>query len=141
MPTGTVVVLDDPVITLGGQNVADQVTSLTLSFSANMNEVTTFDSAGNSEFRPGLRSFTGSIAYIGSEGTNEISTLLWTAWSTGASLAFTAKADGGSTAAGNPLYSGTFYVESFSPIEGAVGATNASTASLRGTAAVTRATT
>jgi hypothetical protein len=138
MATGTVVVLDDCVITLGGESVADQAMSMALSFSANMLDVTTFDSDGNSEFRPGLRSFTGSLNYLGSEGTDEVTTLLWTAWSTGASLAFTAKADGGSTGAANPEYSGTFYVESFSPLEGSVGATNASTASLRGTADVTR---
>jgi hypothetical protein len=138
MATGTVVVLDDCVITLGTHSVADQAMSMALSFSANMLDVTTFDSDGNSEFRPGLRSFTGSLNYLGSEGTNEVTTLLWTAWSTGASLAFTAKADGGSTGAANPEYSGTFYVSSFSPLEGSVGATNASTASLQGTAAVTR---
>lgn len=139
MATGTVVVLDDVVVTLGGQSVADQSMSLSLTFTANMLDVTTFDSAGNSEFRPGLRSFTGSLNYLSSEGTNEVTTLLWTAWSTGASLAFTAKGDGAATGAGNPLYSGTFYVSSFSPLDGAVGATNASTASLQGTAAVTRA--
>jgi len=138
MATGTVVVLDDCVITLGTHSVADQAMSMALSFSANMLDVTTFDSSGNSEFRPGLRSFTGSLNYLGSEGTNEVTTLLWTAWSTGASLAFTAKADGAATGSSNPQYSGTFYVESFSPLEGSVGATNASTASLRGTAAVAR---
>ena len=139
MPTGTVVVLDDTVITLGAQSVADQSISLSLSFSANMLDVTTFDSAGDSEFRPGLRSFTGSLNYISSEGTNEVTTLLWTAWSTGASLAFTARGDGAAAGAANPEYSGTFYVTSFSPIDGSVGATNASTASLQGTAAVGRA--
>ena len=138
MATGTVVLLDAVVITLATHSVADQTMSLSLSFSANMNDVTTFDSSGNSEFRPGLRSFTGSLNYISSEGTNEVTTLLWTAWSTGASLAFTAKADGGSTGAGNPEYAGTFYVSSFSPLDGAVGAVNTSTASLQGTAAVTR---
>lgn len=140
MATGTVVVLDDCVVTLGGQSVADQTMSMNLTFSANMNDATTFSSGGDSEVRPGLRSFTGSLSYLNSEGTNEITTLLWTAWSTGASLAFTGKADGGSTAAGNPLYSGTFYVESFSPLEGQVGANNQSTVSLRGSGAPSRAT-
>lgn len=138
MATGTVVVLDDPVVTVGGQTVSDQIKSLTIALSANMNDASSFDSGGWEESRPGLRTSGATIECYNSEGTNEITTLVWTAWSTGASLAFTGKADGASTGAGNPDYQFTTYVESFDPISGSVGDNNETSISLKGSGAVTR---
>lgn len=140
MATGTVVLLDDPVITLGGQSVADQVMSVTMPMSANMNDVTTFASAGWTESRPGLKSSQQSMQILNSDGTNEVTTILRTAFLAGSSLALVLKADGGSTAAANPQYTWTVYVESFEPIAGAVGANNATTVNLRATGAPTIAT-
>ncbi len=140
MATGTVVVLDDPTITVGGQTVSDQIKSISFPMSAVMNDASSFDSGGWEESRPGLRSFGVTLEAMNSEGTNEITTLVWTAWSTGATIAFTGKADGASQAADNPLYSGTMYVESFEPISGAVGDNNETSISLKGTGAVTRGT-
>jgi hypothetical protein len=140
MPTGIAVVLDDFVVTVAGQVVSDQVKSLTINTSAAMNDITTGDSGGWTETRPGLRSWTATMEVVHANGTNEITTLLWTAISTGATVAFTGKADGGATSASNPLFTGTAYCGGLDAIAGAVGDVNASSVTLTGTGALVRTT-
>jgi hypothetical protein len=140
MATGTVVLLDDPVITLAGNDIADQVTQLTMPMSANMLDVTTFASAGWTESRPGLKSSSISMNAFNEDGTNTITTLLRTAFLAGSPLALVLKADGAGTSATNPQYTWSVYVESFEPISGSVGENNTTTLALRATGAPTVAT-
>jgi len=137
MPTGNVVLLDDPVITLAGQNIADMVTQVTMPMSANMLDVTTFASAGWTESRPGLKSSSISIGAFNEDGTNKITTLLRTAFLAGSPLALVLRADGAATSGTNPQYTWSVYVESFEPISGSVGENNTTTVSLRATGAPT----
>ena len=137
MPTGTTVLLDDPVITIGGNSVANQVTSISMPLSANMLDVTTFASAGWTESRPGNKSASISLNGFNEEGTNKVTTLIKAAFLAGTSLALVLRADGASAAAANPQYSWTCYVESFDPISGAVGENNTTTFALRPSGAPT----
>lgn len=140
MTTGTVTVITDWVITLASQTAGDQIKQATLNTSAAMNDVTTGASAGDSESRPGTRTWSVTMDVLNSTGTNEITTLLWTAWSTNASLAISMKADDAATSAANPAYSGTTYVQSFAPISGSHGEPNGASVTLQGTGALAIAT-
>jgi len=131
MPTGTTVLLDDPHITIGGNQVRNQVTSMSMPLSANMLDVTTFDSAGWTESRPGNKSASISLNAFNEEGTNRITTLIRTAFLAGTSLALVLRADGAAASATNPQYTWTVFVESFDPISGAVGENNTTTFALR----------
>lgn len=137
MATGTVVLLDDPVITLNGNTIADQVTQLTMPMSANMLDVTTFASDGWTESRPGLKSSSITFSAFNENGTNTITTLLRTAFLAGNTLTLVLRADGAATSATNPQYTWTVYVESFEPISGSVGDNNTTSVSLRATGAPT----
>lgn len=135
MPTGNVVLLDDPVITLGGNTIADQVTQLTMPLSANMLDVTTFASAGWTESRPGLKASSITMSAFNEDGTNTITTLLRTAFLAGSPLALVLRADGAAASGTNPQYTWSVYVESFEPISGSVGENNTTSISLRATGA------
>lgn len=62
MPTGSATVLTHCQVLAGGVDLTAQANQVTVSPSAVMLDATTYDSGGNSEFRPGLRSVQGSIA-------------------------------------------------------------------------------
>jgi hypothetical protein len=140
MPTGTTVVLTDFVVTIAAQDVSDQVRSITIPISAAMNDVTTGGSAGWQENRPGRKSWTATMDIIHSDGTNEITTLLWTAINAGSSVVFTGKADDGSTAPGNPLFTGTAYCGGLDVIAGSPGDVNGASVTLTGSGPIVRTT-
>lgn len=62
MPTDSVTVLTHCQVLAGGVDLTAQANQVTVSPSAVMLDATTYDSGGNSEFRPGLRSVQGTIA-------------------------------------------------------------------------------
>jgi hypothetical protein len=140
MATGTVEVLIDPFVTIDATAFEDQITSISIPISAGMNDVTSFDSDGWEESRPALLGSTITMDILNSEGASEITTVLWTAMTTRASVSIVARQDDGTIGVANPSYTATAYVESMDPISGAVGDNNATQVSFKVTAAVARAT-
>lgn len=62
MATGSATVLTHCQVLAGGVDLTGQANQVTVSPSAVMLDATTYDSGGDSEFRPGLRSIQGSVA-------------------------------------------------------------------------------
>ena len=62
MGTGSATVLTHCQVLAGGVDLSGQANQVTVSPSAVMLDATTYDSGGNSEFRPGLRSIQGTIS-------------------------------------------------------------------------------
>ena len=62
MPTGTATVLTHCQVLAGGVDLTGQANQVAVSPSAVMLDATTYDSGGDSEFRPGLRSIQGTVS-------------------------------------------------------------------------------
>ena len=67
MATGTVVVLDDVLLSFDGTNINDQLKNVDVSVTANMNDSTSFDSAGWEESTPGLKNWSVNLDAMNSD--------------------------------------------------------------------------
>ncbi len=140
MATGTVVVLTQPFFSIDATQFEDQITSLSLPFSANMNDITTFSSGGWEESKPGLKSANVNFDILNFEGASEITTILWTAWLAGSSIAVVVRGSTATIGADNPSFTYVAYIENFDPVSGSVGDNNAQSVSLKVSGIPARAT-
>ncbi len=139
MATGTVVVLTQPFISIDATQFEDQITSLSLPFDVALNDITTFSSGGWEESKPGLKSANVNLDILNFEGSGELTTILWTAFNTGASVALVVRGSTATIGADNPSFTYTAYLEDFNPVSGSVGDNNATSISFKVSGSVARA--
>jgi predicted secreted protein len=125
-------------LTLATVGYDAQLKNARLEMTSDTPETTDFDSAGWKEFLAGLRSATLSVD-AEFEDLSTLEAAVWTAYSTGANLAFTMKEVDTTVSATNPEYSGNI-VTSQHGFGGAVGGVHGKSYSFPTTGAIARAT-
>jgi hypothetical protein len=113
--------LQNAVITVGGTDISDHVSSVELSIEADELDSTVFGTSGFKGTLSGLKSGSLKLGIKGDYAASNIDSLLWTWFTSGANQAFTVKATNAAVGTSNPLYSGQVCVNSISPVAGAVG--------------------
>ena len=114
-------VLKDCFVEINSVDLSDHVTSVTLEYSADMVEDTTFgdDTHGN---RAGLKNWSISLEMNNDWSAGEVEATLWPLVGDDTGFSVTVRPDKtAGVGATNPNYSGTIVVESFPPLAGAVG--------------------
>lgn len=125
-------------ISVGGTDYAAVAKGRELNISVDEIDVTNGDSGNNKEFIGGLLSYELTVSLIKDSDLSGLDAAMYAA--IGTSVAWSSKLTDGSTSASNPLYSGNAIVMGWSPFSGAVGDAFAGDLKLRGTGAITRAT-
>jgi hypothetical protein len=105
-------------LTFGGQDLSDHVRSMTLDTGIESQDKTAMG-ANTRQSKGGLKTASLSIEFFQDFASNELDAVI--AGLTDNEVAFTIKADSGSTSATNPKWSGTGLITSYNPIAGSVG--------------------
>lgn len=140
-------VLKDAVITVGGANLSDHFSSVTIDTSTEDVDVTGFTSASYREFATGFKDATISGDVFQDFAASSVDAVLWPLGpgnTAGTTFAVTVKATSAAVSATNPLYTmAQAALFEYSPIAGGVGDASATSVSFRnaGTAGITRGTT
>lgn len=113
------IVADDPVVTINGTDLSAYISSIQINVEAADLDATTFASGGWRERVGGLKDGSVTINFKGDYASGTVDATLWPLL--GATTTITAKPDGGSVSATNPLFSGSYLINELRPIEGSVG--------------------
>ena len=133
-------VLTDPVITFAGSTVTTSVASVTISLEADDVETTAFGGSGWRTRVQGLKSGTFDMEVHQDFGASAIDSLVYDAFTAG-TAAVTVKPGGtAAVSATNPSFSFSVSVNSYTPVDGAVGDLATASYSFPISGAVTRAT-
>ena len=114
-------VLKNCYVAINGTDLTSHVTSVTLDYSADMVEDTTFGQ-GTHGMRAGLLNWSISLEMNGEGGAATVEGVLWPL--VGDDTGFTVvirRINGDAVSASNPEYQGVGVLESFSPLSGAIG--------------------
>lgn len=125
-------------ITIGGTDYAAQVKGRELAITFEEHDVTNADSGTDREFIAGLSSYDFTVQLVKDGDLSGLDAAMWAA--RGTSVAWTTKQTDASTSAANPQYSGNAIVMNWSPFSGEVGSLFVGELKLKGTGAITRAT-
>lgn len=124
-------------VSLGGTEISDHVTSLTMNQSIDALEKTAMG-ASTHTFRAGLENWTAEIEVLGDFAASELDAIF--AAASNNELAVEFRSVNTTVATTNPKWTGTGLVTSYSPLMGAVGDQAKQTISLVANTALTRAT-
>ena len=133
-----VVVLVDGVFTLNSVNLTDHVKSVTLEIEGTEIDTSSITSDWD-EGVLGRKSFSLSVEAMDDFAASSTDATVWGAFNTGTAIPFTFKATSAATSATNPQWSGSV-LPSKSPVGGGAGDLLTKSLSLKGTGAITRAT-
>lgn len=120
MPTTTI--LGNKVyFMIGGVDLSDQVTSITLNQSFDELETTAMSSSGSAShtFVKGLESGTLTVDFLNSYDAAEVNATLQANW--GAATAFIVNPNGSTTSSTNPKYTGSVLINNLTPINATPG--------------------
>ena len=131
------IVLTDPFISLAGVDQSDHFTSLSLEFTADMQEKTAFGSEWR-EKEGGLKDVSLSLDFNQDFDDGEIDSALWLLF--GTSVAIVIRPNSDAVSANNPQYSGDAMLESYPPLGNSVGELATGSITLPGNGEWTRAT-
>jgi len=136
------IVLTDAFVSLGGTNVSDHVTSVTINFERDEVEATAMGDSTHGQLL-GLKNWSVELELQQDFAASSIDSILWAAVNTPTTVAFEIRPTSGAASATNPKYTGTGYVPSYSPLSGGVGelaTTQARIIPAKGQPGLTRAT-
>ena len=135
-------VLTDAVITVNGTNLSDHCSSVTIEDTADEVEFTSFGSAAYREFGRGLKDVTITAEFYNDYAASSVDAVLSNEYTQGTAFPVTVKASSAATSSTNPIWSMSSRLYSYTPLAGAVGDANTTTAVFRpaGTAGLTRGT-
>lgn len=138
-----VYVIKDASVRIGASSgsltdLSDHVRSVTLTFSAEMQDKTAMGSSARRRI-PGLKDWTGSMEMNQNYAANEVDATIWPiVGSTGGYIIV--KPHSSAVGAGNPRYYGAMQIPSYSPISGAVGNLSMVTVDVQGDGLLNRST-
>lgn len=135
-------VLTNATITVNGTNLSDHCSSVTIEDSRDEVEVSAFGSAAYREFIPGLKDVTITAEFYNDFASSSVDAVLSNEYTAGTAFPVVVKADSATTSATNPSFTLSSRLYSYTPLAGAVGDANTTTATFRpaGTAGLVRGT-
>lgn len=135
-------VLKNAFIEVGGTNISNHCSTVTLEDSADEVDLTGFGPGGYREFGQGLKDATITAEIFQDFAPGAIDSVLYPLYDSGGTFQIKVRADAGTVSASNPQYSMTARLFSYSPLAGAVGEANSTDVVFRnaGTAGITRGT-
>lgn len=136
-------VLTDAVITVGGADVSDHASSVTVETTTDEVDVTSYSSNEFREFTPGFKDASITATFFQDFASGETDSVLWALYTGGTAFEVTVKSDSATTSATNPVYklpSARLY--NYSPLAGGVGDAASTDVTFKnaGTAGLTRGT-
>lgn len=121
-----------------GSDISGDGADVSLDVEVDVQDATTFSASGWRSFLPGLKGWSGSVTVMQDFAASDVDSILWALMGTTATFTFRPDATG--VGAGNPNYTGTVIIESYSPVGQGVGDVAQGSVSFRGTDALSRAT-
>lgn len=112
-------VATDYKVVFGTANFSNLVAAVTLEFSAEEQDVTSFGTAGFRERITGLKDGTLSVDFMQDFAAGSVDQYFWS--NLGSAVAVTLSPTSGSASSSNPVYSGTVVVVGYSPLASSVG--------------------
>lgn len=106
-------------LTFNSVDMTDHCSNIELNIENAENDITNFDSGGGRDFVKGLETSTLSFSLFNDYAASSINATMSAA--VGTKVAFMCSPGTGAASATNPHYSGTVYVNSWSPIMGSPG--------------------
>lgn len=130
-------VITEGYVTLGGTEVSAYAKAITVNYSAEVQDTTTFGAATRTKL-PGLKDWSMTIEFVQDYADNALDEILFALVGT----SFTAVVGPASSAVGvnNPRYSGTAILDSYSPLAGSIGETVTASITLQGSGTLSRLT-
>ena len=137
----TTFVLKDALVSIGGVDLSDHVTQVTISYSTELLEDTAMDSAFTRSRLPGLIDWSMEFVFWQDFDSNSVDATLFPLVGAAAATALIVRALK-ATAIGvtNPEFRGNARIESYSPIAGGLGEVTSTTVPFMGEGTLTRAT-
>lgn len=130
-------VLDNAFLSVGGVDLSDHVRSVTLSYSAELQDVTAMGDDTRNRLG-GLKDWSVSVEFNQDYAANEVDATLFSL--VGTSVALIIRPDTGSASATNPQFSGNAILESYQPLGGSVGDAHVAPVTFQGNGDLTRST-
>jgi hypothetical protein len=134
-------VIKDPVVTIGGVDLSDHISSCTIETTRDEVDVTSFG-AVNKEMLAGLGDATMTFTVFQDFAAGEVDATLWPLSTSNTPSVITVKHTNAATSATNPLFSMSGLLMTYSPIAGAIGEASSTDVTFRNAtqAGLTRAT-
>jgi hypothetical protein len=114
------IVLTDAFVSLGGTNVSDHVTSVTINYERDEVEATAMGDSTHGQLL-GLKNWSIELEVQQDFAAASIDSILWNAVDTKATVAAIVRPTSAAKSATNPEYTATGYIPSYSPLSGSVG--------------------
>lgn len=124
-------------LTLGGVDLSDHVRSVTLSYSAEVQDITAMSDDTRNRLG-GLKDWSISVEFNQDYAAGKVDATLFSL--VGTSVAVVLRPDAGAVGATNPEFTGSAILESYQPVGGAVGDAHVSPVVLQGNGDLARAT-
>lgn len=135
----TTVVITDPFVSIDGNDMSAQCTSVELTFEADELDDTAFGSGGWRTKTAGLKNVQFSVNMKHDFANSAEDDLLFAIWNTGSNVTVIVRQDDGLVGSSNPQYSGSACPTSLPVISGSVGEISQATLSWPGSGTWTRA--
>ena len=130
-------VLTNAFLSIAGTDVSDEVTDVTLTYSADVLDADRMGETAHERIG-GLKDWSVSATLQQNYGNGSVDALLFSR--VGSSVAVIVRADQGSASAANPQFAGNAIIESYDPVAGAVGDRQTTPITLQGNGALSRST-
>lgn len=131
-------VITDAFVTINAVNLSDHVKSCTLSYEAEMQDVTAMGTAGTRTNIPGLKNWSLTLELEQDYAAGSVDATLFALMGASA-FAIILRPNSAAKGASNPEFTGTAVLESYNPISGSVGDLAMCTASFRPASVLGRA--
>jgi hypothetical protein len=140
MPSGKYV-LTDALVSLNGVDLSDHVKSVTITGESDEIDTTAMGTSGSREFLAGLKTWSAQVEFQQDHAAGEVDATLFPLWANGTVFACIFRPDNSDgVGATNPNFTGNAILTSYNPIAGSVGEYSQVTVPIRGTGALSRAT-
>jgi hypothetical protein len=130
-------VLTDASVTIGGNDISDHVSSVTINYAAEIQDKTAMGDTARTRLG-GLKDWSAEVELQQDFAASDIDSILFPLVGTQVTVAI--KPTSGSVSATNPNYNGNAILESYPPLGNAVGELATTSISLQGDGALTRST-
>ncbi|HEY9391369.1 MAG TPA: hypothetical protein VIR27_16590 [Mycobacteriales bacterium] len=124
--------------TVGGTDLSDHLTKITLNVKADAADTTTFGSGGWRSRIGGLKDWSAALTFNQDFSASELDSILWPLL--GTVVTFVGKPTSGAVSPTNPSYSGSLLVEEYTPFDSTVGDLAQLSVTWSGAGVLTRAT-
>lgn len=110
--------ITDAFVTIGGTDLSDHLTSITLSVNTNNQENTAMGSTWKDRIPSGVNDWSLSLEFNQDYAASNVDATLWAAL--GVSTAVVIRPTSAAASATNPQYSGNALLEGYNPLDGAM---------------------